>query len=240
MILDEKYLAAPYRCAVYFVPDIGSDWWQAGSAWLGRCAATGQRMAQPPLPGISPNAQWAATAEPRRYGWHATLKAPFKIMPGENLRSVMGALEALADTLTAFDLPTLQVSTQGGFIALRPEGDVTQINRTAEACVKELHPLAQPLSEADVARRRQAPLTAEQDRLMLAWGYPYVLHAFEFHLSLTHTLEGMSEDMRTAWQQAAQAHFAPLGGCRFDRLALFIEPQRGADFVLFDHVALRP
>ena len=240
MILDEKYLATPYRCAVYFVPDIDSAWCSAGSAWLGRCAATGQAMAQPPLAGISPRAQWAATAEPRRYGWHATLKAPFKIMPGENLRSVMVALQALADTLTAFDLPALQVSTRGGFMALRPEGDLSQINRIAAACVKDMHHLAQPLSEADVARRRQAPLTPEQDRLMLAWGYPYVLNEFEFHLSLTHKLDGMSDTLRTAWEHAAQAHFAPLGVCRFDRLALFIEPERGADFVLFDHVALRP
>jgi hypothetical protein len=67
-----------------------------------------------------------------------------------------------------------------------------------------------------------------------------VLDEFEFHLSLTHKLDGMSIDMRTAWQQAAQIHFAPLGACRFDRLALFIEPQRGADFVLFDHVVLHP
>jgi hypothetical protein len=239
MILDEKYLATPYRCAVYFVPDIHSAWWQAGSAWLGRCAATGQPMAQPPLAGISPQAQWAVTAEPRRYGWHATLKAPFKIMPGENLKSVMLALKALADRLTACDLPSLQVSTQGGFMALRPEGDLSRINSAAAACVQDLHRFASPLSEADLVRRRQAPLTPEQDRLMLAWGYPYVLDAFEFHLSLTNKLDDLSDDMRTAWQLAAQAHFASLGVCRFDRLALFVEPQRGADFVLFDQVTLR-
>jgi hypothetical protein len=240
MILDEKYLATPYRCAVYFVPDIHSAWWQAGSAWLGRCAATEEPMVQPSLACISPQAQWALTAEPRRYGWHATLKAPFKIKPGENLKSVMSALQDLAQSLTAFDLPPLQVSTQGGFLALRPEGDVSQINCTAAACVKDLHRLAQPLSEADLARRRQAPLTPEQDRLMLAWGYPYVLEEFEFHLSLTHKLDGMNDDLSKAWQEAAQAHFAPLGVCRFDQLALFIEPERGADFVLFDRVALRP
>jgi hypothetical protein len=239
MILDEKYLATPYRCAVYFVPNIHSAWWQAGSAWLGRCAATGQPMAQPSLAGISPQVQWTLTAEPRRYGWHATLKAPFKIKPGENLKSVMSAMQALAQSLNAFDLPALQVSTEGGFLALRPEGDVSQINSTAAACVKELHRLAQPLSKPDLARRRQVPLTPEQDRLMLAWGYPYVLDEFEFHLSLSHKLDAMSDDMRTAWQEAAQAHFAPLGVCRFDQLALFVEPERGADFFLFDHVALR-
>lgn len=239
MILDAKYLATPYRCAVYFVPEVHSAWWQAGSAWLGRCAATGQTMAQPPLAGISPQAQWAATAEPRRYGWHATLKAPFKIKPGENLKSLMSALLALAQNLTAFDLPALQVSMHGGFMALRPEGDVPRINSTAAACVTDLQRFASPLSEADLARRRQAPLTSEQDRLMLTWGYPYVLDEFEFHLSLTHRLDGMTDDQRTAWQQAAQAHFASLEFCRFDRLALFVEPERGADFVLFDQVALR-
>ena len=196
-------------------------------------------MAQPSLAGISPQVQWTLTAEPRRYGWHATLKAPFKIKPGENLKSVMSAMQALAQSLNAFDLPALQVSTEGGFLALRPEGDVSQINSTAAACVKELHRLAQPLSKPDLARRRQVPLTPEQDRLMLAWGDPYVLDEFEFHLSLSHKLDAMSDDMRTAWQEAAQAHFAPLGVCRFDQLALFVEPERGADFLLFDHVALR-
>lgn len=239
MILDEKYLATPYRCAVYFVPRIDSAWWQAGSAWLGRCAATGQAVVQPTLAGISTQAQWAMTAEPRRYGWHATLKAPFKIMPGENLKSVMSALQTLAHNLTAFDLPALQVSTRSGFMALRPEGDASRIQSTAAACVTALHRLAKPLSEADLARRRLAPLTPEQDRLMLAWGYPYVMDEFAFHLSLTHKLDGLSEAQRTAWQQAAHAHFAPLGVCRFDRLALFVEPERGADFVLFDQVALR-
>lgn len=239
MILDEKYLATPYRCAVYFVSDIHSAWWQAGSAWLGRCAATGLPLAQPSLVGISRQEQWALTADPRRYGWHATLKAPFKLAPSENLKSVMTALQELANTLTAFDLPALQVSTKGGFMALRPVGDLSRINSTAAVCVKDLHRLAKPLSESDLARRRQAPLSPEQDRLMLAWGYPYVLDEFEFHLSLTQKLDGISDAMRATWLQAAQAHFAPLGICRFDRLALFVEPERGADFVLFDQVALR-
>lgn len=239
MSLDAKYLAMPYRCAVYFVPEIHSAWWQAGSTWLGRCAATGQPMTQPSVLGISQEAQWACTSDPRRYGWHATLKAPFKIRPGDNLRSVMSALRDLARTLPAFDLPPLQVSSAGDFLALRPVGDVSHINSTAAACVMGLHRFASPLSEADLARRRQASLTPEQDKLLMAWGYPYVLDAFEFHLSLTGRLDGMSHDERTAWQQAAQAYFEHLPVCRFDRLALFVEPERGADFQLFEHVELR-
>jgi len=238
-ILDAKYLAMPYRCAVYFVPDIHSPWWQLGSQWLGRCAATRQALRQPSLPGIPSDVQWAYTAEPRRYGWHATLKAPFKIMPGENLKSVMSALHALAKMLPAFEIPALKVSTEGDFLALRPEGNQSDIHRTAAACVRELHRFAKPLSDADLTRRRLAGLTPEQDRLLLAWGYPYVLDEFQFHLSLTGSLHGLTDDRRAAWTQAAQSHFGHLGACRFERLALFVEPQRGGDFELLETVALR-
>lgn len=239
MSLDAKYLAVPYRCAVYFVPEIHSAWWQAGSAWLGRCAATGLSMGQPPLLGISSEFQRGCTSEPRRYGWHATIKAPFKIKPGENLRSVMSALHDLANTLPSFDLPPLQVSSDGGFLALRPMGDVSQINSTAAACVMGLHRFTTPLNETDLTRRRQAQLTPEQDRLLLAWGYPYVFDEFQFHLSLTGRLDGMNLDERAVWHLAAEKYFEHLPICRFDRLALFVEPERGANFQLFEQVELQ-
>jgi len=239
MILDAKYLATPYRCAVYFVPDIYSQWWQLGSQWLGRCAATRQAMQQPVLPGITSSMQRASTSEPRRYGWHATLKAPFKIMPSENLKTVVSALSQLAKTLPAFEIPELKVSTQGGFLALRPEGAEPDIQRTAAACVKTMQRFAKPLSDADLTRRRLAGLTPQQDRLLLAWGYPYVLEEFQFHFSLTGSLNGLDADVRAAWVQAAQSYFGDLGACRFDRLALFVEPERGGDFELLETVALR-
>jgi len=238
MILEVKYLVVPYRCAVYFVPDIESAWWEAGSRWLGRCASTGNHMPQPQLIDISPQEQWARTLEPRRYGWHATLKAPFKPKPGENLRSIMSGLKVLANKLPAFEMPPWHVSLEDGFLALRPSGDQSSIHRTAEACVKDLHRFAAPLSQADLERRRLAPLSPQQDRLLMEWGYPYVLEEFKFHLSLTNNLDDASEEKRDAWVDSAKMHFANLGVCRFDRLALFIEPTRGADFELFELVEM--
>ena len=58
----------PYRCAVYFVPEVHSDWWQAGSQWLGRCAASGALRPPPHIDGVDPTLFQALTAEPRRYG----------------------------------------------------------------------------------------------------------------------------------------------------------------------------
>jgi Protein of unknown function (DUF1045) len=229
----------PYRCAVYFAPTVHSDWWQAGSQWLGRCAATGASYAPVNIHGVTPDAFQACTADPRRYGWHATLKAPFALAPGHSLATLRTAMRALADTLPAFDMPPLRVSTQGQFLALRPEGDLTRINATAAACATQLHALAQPLNATELARRRQAPLTPEQDRLLLEWGYPWVLEHFQFHLSLTGPLGAVTPDVQAALTQAAQARFEALPVCRFAHIALFVEPHAGADFEWVEQMELR-
>lgn len=228
----------PYRCAVYFVPEVHGDWWEAGSQWLGRCAASGATYALSDIAGVNPAELQALTADPRRYGWHATLKAPFSLATGRSLAELCTAMQALAKRLPAFDLPPLRVSDLGGFLALRPHGNVAQLNATAAACVQALQPLAQPLTEAELARRRQAPLTAEQDRLLVAWGYPWVLEHFQFHISLSGPLGKYSPEVKAALFQAAQARFETLPGCRFAHIALFTEPQAGADFELLETMDL--
>lgn len=234
-----EHLCTPHRCAVYFVPEVHSTWWQAGSHWLGRCAATGASYAPADIHGVTPDTLEACTADPRRYGWHATLKAPFALAAGHSLDTLRSAMRALADTLPAFDMPPLRVSTQGGFLALRPEDDTARINATAAACVTRLHALARPLNEAELARRRQARLSPEQDRLLTEWGYPWVLDQFRFHLSLTGPLGALTPDTQAALMQAAQARFEGLPLCRFAHIALFVEPHAGADFELVETMELR-
>ncbi len=228
----------PYRCAVYFVPEVHGSWWQAGSQWLGRCGASGASYPPPDIAGVATSVFQACTADPRRYGWHATLKAPFRLAAGQSLHAVQKAMRELALSLPAFDMPPLHVTRMGSFLALVPQGDLSQIQATAAACVTKLHPLAQALSVADLARRRKAPLTPEQDRLLLAWGYPWVFDEFRFHLSLTGPLNELSPEVQDALQAAATAHFEDLPICRFGHLALFVEPQAGADFELVDTMAL--
>ncbi|HEY0291217.1 MAG TPA: DUF1045 domain-containing protein, partial [Hansschlegelia sp.] len=70
------------RYAIYYAPAPGTPLWSFGSSVLGYDAATG--AAKPPLapPGVGPE-DWARiTAQPRRYGFHATLKAPFHLTAG--------------------------------------------------------------------------------------------------------------------------------------------------------------
>jgi hypothetical protein len=152
--------------------------------------------------------------------------------------SLLQAVQDLAQDLPAFDLPPLKVSTEGGFMALRPVGDANAIQSTAAACVTRLHGYAKPLSPSDLARRRQSPLTPTQDHMLVQWGYPWVLEEFKFHLSLTGPLHKVSEAERQALTHAAQAHFESLAPCRFEHIALFVEPEKGADFQWLHSVAL--
>jgi putative phosphonate metabolism protein len=229
----------PHRVAVYFAQRPESAWWQAGSRWLGRCAATGAQFEPPVVPGVPADALDAWTAEPRRYGFHATLKPPFRLENGLGLDDVLQALERLGRDIAPFTLPPLRVATLGDFLALRPEGDNRDADALAARCVTALQPLAAPLSDDELARRRRQPLTPEQDDLLQRWGYPWVLQQYRFHLSLTGDLKAGGEAQRTALVSAAEAQFHPLPDCCVDSIAVFVEPRPGDDFVLTERVELR-
>ena len=181
------------RYAVYLAPPPGSDLWRWGSRVLGRDAATGESLPGFALEGFTP-AQWAAlTAEPRRYGFHATLKAPFRLAPGRTPDEWAAAVAKLAAATPAFDLGALQVSALrfagGGFVALTPR-EVAPALRALEAlAVRDLDAFRAPPDAAEIARRRPERLSARQRDHLAAYGYPYVLDEFRPHFTLTGALD---------------------------------------------------
>jgi len=228
-----------YRYAIYYAPEASSAWWAAGSHWLGRCALTGRKLAQAVIEGVAPEHFHTYTQDPRRYGWHATLKAPFALASGESLSSLITGLRTIASQHSAFAMPRLQVSTDGGFLALRPTVHDPRIHSTADACVTGLQALTQPLTAEDLIRRRQKRLTTRQERYLQEWSYPWVLDEFKFHMSLTGPLRNIPTAELTALVSAAQDLFDALPACRFTHLSVFAEPQVGDNFVWIDNVALR-
>lgn len=227
-----------YRCAVYFAPPPDSPWWQAGSQWLGRCAAGHALKPMPPIDGISEEAFRQVTAAPRRYGWHATLKAPFTLAPGTDADQLRAALQTIAASSSAFEMPPLKVALLDDFLAIVPQTHSEAADAVAARCVMELQPLAAPLTATELQRRRQAPLTPAQNALLERWGYPFVLDEFQLHCSLTGSLKKFSPEQVHSLQQAAQDWFANLPPCNFESLALFVESTQGADFVLQEHFRL--
>lgn len=229
----------PHRVAIYAAPAPGSDWWERGSEWLGRCAYRRCALPMPVVDGVASPLQEAVTADPRRYGWHATLKAPMRLAPGVGLEALHERVAEIGRDHRAIDLADLQVARLGHFLALRPTAPPSALGALADDCVRRLQPLAEPLSETELARRRRAPLTPEEDALMLAWGYPWVLQKFRFHFSLTGALDGLPSGAVERLQQAARGYFEALPPLRLDHLSIFIEPTPGADFVLLEQLELR-
>ena len=216
------------RFAIYFAPLPETALHRLASRWLGRDAASGEAVSQPDVPGLH-----ALTAEPRRYGFHATLKPPFALREGVEPESLMRAAAALAAGISPFEV-RLRLDQLDGFLALVPDASSPQLDVLAERCVRELDGFRAPPSEAELARRRNTPLSARQDANLERWGYPYVFDEFRFHMTLTERL-GAADATRVG--AAAEAHFADelSAPVSIDGITLFQEPAPGAPFVALRH-----
>ena len=224
----------PYRYAVYFVPSAEQRWWAQASQWLGRCAVSQQFVSQPLITEVSASRFAELTEHPRRYGFHATMRAPFVLASQYQPNDMIDRVKALCQTVKPFVLPRLQVTLLDQFLALVPAHNAEQVALLEEQCVTVLNDYAAPLGPDELSRRRSAVLSAHEDALLLRWGYPYVLDRFRFHCSLTGSLAKASPQEVAALTQAAHQHFDHLPLCAFESLAIFVEPTRGADFVLLE------
>jgi putative phosphonate metabolism protein len=177
------------RYAVYFAPDPGSALARVGAEWLGYDVAAGASVAQPRLSGISAVRLYEITEEPRRYGFHATLKPPFALADGTDAGELDEAVAALATSVPAFVAPKLRLVCFSGFWALMLSESCPAMDRLAAVCVSELDRFRAPPPTAELARRRGAGLTPAQDTLLERWGYPYVMQEFRFHMTLTARLD---------------------------------------------------
>jgi len=206
------------RYAVYLAPATDSRWWQAGCSWLGRDAALDVAVLQPALAGISGERLELLTRTPARYGWHATLKAPFVPAAQVSEAMLLQQLLALARRFQPFSL-ALQPALLGDFLALRPLAPSAMLDELASSCVVALDGLVDP---SQVLRPRPG-LSERQQQLQQRWGYPYVFEQYRCHFTLSDTLADASEAQQLL--QAAAHHFADLPPLLVDRLALFVEAQ---------------
>jgi putative phosphonate metabolism protein len=221
------------RYGVYVVPK--GALYRAGADWLGWDSETGRAAPQPPLDGL-PDSPAALTASPRRYGFHGTIKPPFRLAAGTDPTALAAALRAFCATQPAVTLPALAVRRMGGFIALAPAAPCTALTDLAGRVVAALDGFRAPPTEAELARRRKSGLSPRQDALLIRWGYPYVMEDFRFHMTLTGKLPG---DAAEAARTVLAAHFAPYLSAPFiiDSLCLMGE-DRGGLFHLVDRYTL--
>jgi putative phosphonate metabolism protein len=209
------------RYAIYFVPTANDPLWSFGTRWLGRDPETGTAYPQE-------TSHAAITKEPRRYGFHATLKPPFALAAGQTAEALFAAAEEFARRHPAFDVARMKLAALGHFLAVVPALEAPGLHALADACVRDFDRFRAPSDAAEFAKRRQKKLTARQDDYLVRWGYPYVFDEFRFHLTLTGPLDPASL-AQTQSQLASPVLEAPLA---VREIAIFEEPADGAPFTL--------
>ena len=217
----------PMRYAIYVAPAPKTPLWRFGSAVLGYDAETGREVAQLVPPGWDADAFRALTEEPRRYGFHATLKAPFRVADGVEEAELISALNVFALRQASFSLLRLEVSvigsrkSDGGFIALTEPEPTPALLALERATVMAFEPFRAALTEEEIARRRPDRLTERQRTQLTAFGYPHIFDDFRFHLTLTGRVPGPDLDRAAAALSALFAEHVPAGPAVVDQLALF-------------------
>ena len=191
---------------------------------------TGRETAQPEVSGLHD-----ITMTPMKYGFHGTLKPPFRLAGGKSAEALKTAVGELAASLKPAVCDSLALTTLGGFLALTPQGDVTGLRRVADACVRDLDRFRAAAPDTELARRRQAGLTDRQEALLAQWGYPYVMEEFRFHLTLSGRLS--TADI-AHWSAVVEHHLPPMATpFPIDQIALCGEREDGR-FELIQRYAL--
>ena len=223
------------RYAIYYAPPEGSALWAFGRRWFGRDGGSGHDCG---LPGFSRARLDVLTASSRIYGFHATLKAPFRL--GTAPAALRAAVEAFAGRQPPVQAPPLRLCAIHGFLALVPRGPAPGADRLAADCVRAFEPFRAPPTHAETARRRAAAgLSLSQSALLARWGYPYVMAQFRFHLKHTDRIADTAERMAVMQRilpLAAPFRSVPL---HIEQICLCRQDEPGQAFLIEERYPLK-
>jgi putative phosphonate metabolism protein len=222
------------RYAIYYVSAPGSDLDRFGAQLLGYDGFSGEDL---PFPeGVTQMApDWRdLTRDPRKYGFHATLKAPLSLARGKTETELLAACEAFAGTPRPIPVIRPVVSSISGFIAVVPAEPSAELERLAADCTSAFDSFRAPLTAEDRARRNPSALTPRQREHLDRWGYPYVMEDFRFHMTLTGRL---GAERREAVQAMLRNRFSEIGlkTLAVDRIALCRQDDADSRFRVLKH-----
>ena len=217
------------RYAIYFAAGAHNALSRFGTELLGYDAYTGDEL---PFPGdtlrVAPD--WRdVTADPRKYGFHGTLKAPMALAAGKTEAELAEACATFAGK--ARPIPTIRpvVDSISGFIAVIPAEPIDALQQLAADCVRNFDSFRPALTAENRARRKPEKLSERQREYLDRWGYPYVMEEFRFHMTLTGRLDA---ERRGPILEMLRAKFAglKLDTLAVDRIALFRQDDAKARF----------
>ncbi|BAM88334.1 conserved hypothetical protein [Bradyrhizobium oligotrophicum S58] len=208
------------RYAIYYAPAADAPLARFGASLLGYDAWVGCGLDFPrEITDAVPD--WSElTADARKYGFHATLKAPFALADARTEAELCEACADFAATPRTIPLIRPVVEAISGFIAVIPGEASPALQEFAAACVLAFEPFRAPMTPNDRARRKPELMTPRQREHLDRWGYQYVMEDFRFHMTLTCRL---SDERRRPILAMLQRRFAALeiATLAIERIALF-------------------
>lgn len=207
-----------FRYAIYFKPKTGSALADFGQNWFDTMPTQ-------------------IIASPRRYGIHATLKAPFQLNEQRAIEELNIAIKYLAGDFSSLEVGPLVQKRIGDFIALIPKTECPDLNQLAFDWVRLLDTYRAPAEEAEIEQRRSAGLSIDEDEMLQKWGYPYVDKCFRFHITLT---EKLNEDEANAVQPTLDELLKPVleEPLVIEDICLVGDPGNGDPFKLLERFRL--
>ncbi|QIG98016.1 DUF1045 domain-containing protein [Bradyrhizobium sp. 6(2017)] len=228
-------MAPTPRYAIYYAPSPDSALHRFGSTLLGYDAVSDAEL---PFPdGVAPD--WReVTEDPRKYGFHATLKAPTALADGRSEAELVDACAAFAGRARRIPVIEPVVDAISDFIAVIPAKRSDELQQLAADCVTEFDAFRASLTPDDRARRKPERLTERQRDYLDRWGYPYVMEEFRFHMTLTGRL---SDERRGPIVARLRERFAAIEVTRLavDRIALFKQTDAASRFRIIGSWPLR-
>src|SRR5262245_58230485 len=119
-----------------------------GAGILGYDCHDGIDVSHLPMNGIEPAVAALMTLEPQRYGFHATLVAPFRL-GNSSEAELTKAVAAFAAGHAPVAIGRLTTARIGSFVALVPAEPNEAVSEFAAACVEAFDHFRAPLTPAD-------------------------------------------------------------------------------------------
>ena len=237
---DEPRKASPDlpRYAIYYAAARGSALDRFGAHLIGYDAWTGDELSFPEF-ATQAAADWRdLTQDPRKYGFHATLKAPMSLASGATEAELLAACAAFADKPRTIPVISPVVNAISGFIAVVPSTRSSALDQLAADCVIDLDCFRAPLTPEDRTRRNPSALTPRQRELLERWGYSYVMEEFRFHMTLTGRLDAVRRPLVLTMLQRRFSDI-DMPQLAIDRVALFRQDDPTSRFRIVSQWRLR-
>ncbi len=227
------------RYAIYFVPSAATEFFRFGSAVLGYDCYTGANVRRPAALDAEPEFWGRLTAEPRSYGFHATLKAPFTLSPSSGEAQLVSALHSFAGL--GHSIPALMPAVQmlSGFAAIVPAAASPAIDELAAKCTTIFDAFRAPMTAQERALRVASGLNQSQIANLDRWGYPYLFADFRFHMTLTSRVDMDQRDHVLATLQKTLGRACKDRALAIERISLVRQNDTNTPFRVIEQATLR-